>query len=86
MIDESNNPVEWALLIAELDEAREHLERLSSEMAEVGSIDESTLSVQLGHIYAHLNRVWNSRRLGREISEPEWNRYSQFPTDIEPVG
>ena len=86
MINESRHPVEWALLIAELDEAREHLENLVSELTASGSMEESDFAIHLGHIYAHLNRVWNSRDLGRQITETEWHRYSQFPTDVEPVG
>lgn len=86
MIDQSTNPVEWALLVSELDEAREHLDDLTKELAASGAVDESVFSVRLGHVFAHMNRVWNCRNLGREISEEEWAEYSKFPTDIELCG
>lgn len=87
MINERNNPVAWAMLITELDEAREHLEALISKMSESGEMDEqSEFSVYLGHVYAHLNRAWHSRNHNEEISEEQWPVFSQFPKDIKPVG
>ncbi len=74
------------MLVTELHEAREHLESLVSEMVKSGAIDEADYAVQLGHVCAHLNRAWNSRSLEGEISEDEWERYSQFPKDLQPVG
>ena len=86
MINSSGHAVEWAALIAELDDAREHLEALIDAMVKAGAIDEAEYEVQLGHVCAHLNRAWNSRSLEGEISEKEWERYSQFPEDLRPVG
>jgi hypothetical protein len=87
MINNKENPVAWAMLITELDEAREHLEDLINEMSESGAIDdESEFSVYLGHVYAHLNRAWHSRNQDEEISEKQWLVFSQFPKDIKPVG
>jgi hypothetical protein len=62
MINNKDNPVAWALLVTELDEAREHLESLTNEMVKAGTIEDTEFAVQLGHIYAHLNRVWHSAR------------------------
>ena len=86
MISDAENPVEWELLISELHEAREHLENLTKSMSERGTIDEGNYSVEIGHLYAHLNRAWNSRRLPHKIPEHEWAIYSAFPDDIDPVG
>jgi hypothetical protein len=87
MINERDNPVAWAMLLTELDEAREHLEALIKQMSESGAIDEeSEFPVYLGHIYAHLNRAWHSRNQDESISEDQWPLYSQFPKDINPVG
>ena len=58
MINNSTNSVEWALLIYELDDASEHLANLSRKMANQGAIDSEDFAIQLGHIYAHLNRAW----------------------------
>lgn len=88
MISEKEHPVAWALIISEMEEACEHLRSLIDEMAKQGLIDEEVFAVDLGHIFAHLNRVWNAR------SDPEsenwtgdvWERNSQFPDDLKPVG
>lgn len=86
MINKTENPVSWTLLLTELDEAREHLESLTNKMNETGSIDDSEFSVDLGHVYAHLNRAWHSRNQDAEITEEQWPVFSQFPKDIKPVG
>lgn len=86
MINETENPVEWAMLITELDEAREHLESLIKTMAEAKSVAESEYAIQLGHVFAHLNRAWNSRSLEGQIGDREWQTYSAFPDDLDPVG
>ena len=87
MINNNDNPVAWAMLITELDDAREHLEELLKGLSESDEMDEdSEFSVYLGHIYAHLNRAWNSRNQEDEISQEQWLLFSQFPKDIKPVG
>ncbi len=85
MINEKEHPVEWAMLLTELDDAREHLESLLKEM-DSGSIDQTNFAVDIGHVFAHLNRAWNSRSLQGHIPEDEWEKYSQFPSDLAPVG
>lgn len=51
MIDNNTNPVEWALLPQELDDARQHLGQLIDQMAVAGEIDEVEYRVQRGHVY-----------------------------------
>jgi hypothetical protein len=86
MINANENPVAWPLLLMQLDDAREHLEDLIQKMNEAGAIEESEFAVDLGHIYAHLNRVWHSRNLSSEITEEQWPKFNQFPNDLTPVG
>ncbi|MGB5536991.1 MAG: hypothetical protein WBN08_13930, partial [Thiogranum sp.] len=86
MISNAKEPVAWALLLTELDEAREHLEKLVNVMNHAGTIDDSEFAVYLGHVYAHLNRAWNSRNQNNEITEDQWPVFSQFPRDLDPVG
>ncbi len=86
MINSSENPVSFALLLTELDEARAHLEELICKMNESGAVDDPELAVCLGHIYAHLNRAWHSRNLDGEKSEEQWPVLSRFPKDLDPVG
>jgi hypothetical protein len=87
MINQSENPVPWALLIQEIDDVREHLASLANQMASDGCIDDEDFAAQVGHAYAHLNRIWNRRNHpADEISEEHWAMFSRFPTDIDPVG
>ncbi len=86
MINPTSHPVSWSLLVSELDEAREHLQDLVTQLAGRGQIDEAEFAVHLGHIYAHLNRVWHSRNQDSEITDEQWEPFSQFPADIRPVG
>ena len=86
MISKKDNYAEWALLMYELDDAKEHLETLMREMTDDPEYDEANFRVDLGHIYSHLNRAWNARnRLGAEWTQEQQEELSQFPTDIDPT-
>ena len=78
-------PVAWAMLMYDLDDAREHLDSLMAQMQNDPEFDEACFRVLLGHIYWHLNRAWNRRDVvddQLEISDPNVGR---FPDDIEPI-
>jgi hypothetical protein len=85
MINKQNH-IAWSQFIYELEDAKEHLENLLKEIQADGEYGEEELRVDLGHVYAHLNRAWNSRNTEKEINEKEWENNSKFPVDIEPVG
>lgn len=86
MINFKDNPVEWALLVYELTDASEHLKSLLDELETHGGSDEEDYKIQLGHVYAHLNRAWNCRNRKGEGTEDERDRESMFPSDLDPVG
>jgi hypothetical protein len=86
MINQKDHYVAWALLLTEMDEAREHLQDLIEKMHRDGRIEDEEFAVDLGHIYAHLNRVWHSRSQASEITEAQWPEFSEFPKDLKPVG
>ncbi|HEX8411216.1 MAG TPA: hypothetical protein VF883_20320 [Thermoanaerobaculia bacterium] len=86
MINARDHYVAWAGLVTELDEARDHLEQLINHMTRDGAIDEDDFAVELGHVYAHLNRAWHSRNQSDEIRDDLWEAFSQFPKDLLPVG
>ena len=88
MINSKSSPVSWVLLIDELDEAKEHLESLITDMAGAGEMDEDEFAIYLGHVYAHLNRAWNGRysSLDLVLSDEQRDSFSQFPIDIKPMG
>ncbi len=85
MLNATDNPVEWVLFMDELDEAKEHLEKLTKDLSQAGRFDESEFAIYLGHIYAHLNRAWHRRNLTTAITDEEWNAFRRFPQDIEPI-
>lgn len=88
MIDPQRDPLAWSMLMYELEDAHEHLGNLIREM----KADEVAFRIDLGHVYAHLNRAWNLRDKDdawHDASNPDWNtEYDAaraFPTDLEPI-
>lgn len=71
--------------MGELGDAHEHLGDLINEMKNEGKIDVESYAVDISHIYAHLNRAWNSREFKGEMSEKEWEKYQMYPNDLEPL-
>ncbi len=86
MINKKENPVEWALMMYELEETEEHLSDLMKVLQSKEAIDEPDFKVQISHIYTHLNRIYNSRNHVGEITDKDSYKYSYFPKDIKPVG
>ncbi|WP_227816029.1 hypothetical protein [Nitrogeniibacter aestuarii] len=87
MIAEADHPVQWALMLAELDEVADHIAELRSGLSEDGAISEPDFRIELGHIYAHLNRIWHSRFGDLNGDDAEnWAKASRFPEDLDPVG
>ena len=73
----------------ELEDAAEALESLLQEV-DRDDFGEADLRIGLGQVYAHLNRVWHMRNADAEsvlnTSEEQREAWTQFPTDLEPVG
>jgi len=85
MINRSDNPVEWTLLVDELTEASEHLTSAISQITTDPAYDESALAVHLGHVMAHLNRAWASRNISRELTDSEWEQFREYQPDLRPI-
>lgn len=85
VISNEGAPVEWAMLMYELDDAREHLQSMMSKMTSDPSFDESVFRIDLGHIFSHLNRAWNRRDLVGELDDHAWQEARKFPTDLDPI-
>jgi hypothetical protein len=50
---------------------------------------EEDFGVQIGHIFAHLNRAWNGRNDPQGMKNPTDEQRSvltSFPIDLEPCG
>jgi hypothetical protein len=86
MINGKDNPVEWAMLGYELDEVAEHVQNLSKLITPDANLPEEEFEVYMGHIYAHLNRIWNSRNHVGEVGDDLREKYTQFPLDIRFFG
>ena len=85
MINSKDNPIEWCQLMNELGDAHEHLGDLIKEMQEHGQIEIESYSVDIAHVFAHLNRAWNSREFKGEMSDDDWERFRSYPDDLEPL-
>lgn len=76
----------WSQFLYELEDAKEHLEKLISDTQRDSAYSEEQFRVDLGHVYAHLNRAWNTRNNENGATEENWDIMTKFPTDLEPVG
>lgn len=85
MISKESAPAAWGTLMCELEDAQEHLTNLISEMGSEADYDEVNLRIDLGHVYAHLNRAWHLRHLREDPDQEQWRRASQFPKDLDPI-
>ena len=85
MINQTSNPVEWALLMYELDDTKEHLSNLIDQLNSTKHFDETDFKIQISHVYGHLNRIYHRRNHIGDIDDKEWMQYSKFPADIEPI-
>jgi hypothetical protein len=85
MINRNDNPVGWAMFLTDREDAHEHLGNLIKEIASDTEYGESELRIDLGHVYAHLNRAWRRRYVAESFTEAEWAAAGAFPDDIEPV-
>ncbi len=89
MINRKQNPVAYSAIQFELSDAIEHLKELTKNMHADAEYSDEEFAIELGHIYAHLNRSWNIRNRGDlelNIVEKEWGELSNFPSDIEICG
>ena len=85
MINRSDNPVGWAMLLSDLEDAHEHLGNLIKEISADAEYGEPEFRIDLGHVYAHLNRAWRRRLVAQDFSDSEWEAAGRFPDDLEPV-
>jgi hypothetical protein len=80
--------VNWNLVLSNIAEAREELQRLERIVAGRGEGRRSlgAIEVGLGHAYHHLNFAWRARKLSparyKMITDSEFNRLGRFPSDV----
>ncbi len=85
MITKETAPVGWAMLMYELEDAKEHLSQLIVEMESDPEYGEGNLRIDLGHVFSHLNRAWNRRDIPDDLNDEQWEQASQFPDDLSPL-
>lgn len=83
MIDKINQPVEWAGMMYELEDASEHLNDLIKGMESDPEFDETDFKIRLQHIFSHLSRAWHRRQFEGEFSEADWITGSKFPSELD---
>jgi hypothetical protein len=83
LIDKENAPVAWAGLMYELEDAQEHLAALISKMNSAEAYDETDFRLELGHVFAHLNRAWYRRDQPDGLSDEQWMAASGFSMDFK---
>ena len=88
MLSQEEYPVAWAMLLYELADAHEHLGVLLAQMQAAGGVEELDFAVQLGHVFAHLNRAWHGRADPHldAVPDEQHAERSQYPTYLSPVG
>ena len=86
MINGKENPVEWPVMLMELEEVKEHLDSLVDQMHAADMIDEEDFRVQIFHAISHLNRLWNARCYVGEIDQELHDDFSKTPIDFKPIG
>ena len=73
----------WGMILHQLTEAHTHLGQLISDIQTDSQFDEVDAMIQLGHIYAHLNRFWHGRTIpGGNIDAMYTDENSSFPDDV----
>lgn len=85
MINRDTNPVGWSLLLNELEDAHEHLGNLIRDMSSGTEHSEEEYAIDLGHVYAHLNRAWRRRNVAEDLTDDEWEQARGFPEDLMPI-
>ena len=85
MINRDSNPVGWTLLVSELEDAREHLGVMLQDMSSAEDYSEEEFRIDLGHVYAHINRAWRRRLVAEDLNDDEWEQAREFPDDIDPI-
>jgi hypothetical protein len=85
MIDREIHPGGWSLMLHDLADAHEHLGDLIKRFTDRSDYSEAELIVEIGHVYAHLNRAWYRRNVEEDFPESDWDVASAFPADLWPV-
>ncbi len=77
----------WKVVLLNIKEAREELEKIESQMSSTKKPDEVELELSLRHAYHHLNTAWNARHAEidryRNMTEEDFKAWGRFPTGLD---
>lgn len=73
------------MLAYEIEDAIGHLQALGKSLTPGGSIEPEDYRIQVGHVYAHLNRAWYGRNRTGDQTPELFELESKFPSDLDPV-
>ena len=74
-------------ILFHLNEAKEALDEIINDLKSNSEYDTPEFEVDIQHLYHHINTAWNSKfASNKEIEEcsgEDFNKWRDFPTDIE---
>lgn len=77
----------WKVVLSNIQEAREELKKIESQIASTKKPDEVELELSLRHAYHHLNTAWNARHAEidryRNMTEEDFKSWGQFPKGLD---
>ncbi len=77
----------WKVIQSNIQEAREALEKLETQIASSNKPAEVEFELSIRHAYHHLNTAWNARRTGtdnyRNMSDEDFKKWGLFPTGLD---
>ncbi|MCM0083042.1 hypothetical protein L4X63_15730 [Geomonas sp. Red32] len=83
------NRLNWKVILSNVQEAREELEKIESRIASSKKPDETELELSLRHAYHHLNTAWNARHAKtdsyRTMTEDDFKAWGLFPSGLDDV-
>ncbi|MFI5176636.1 MAG: hypothetical protein ACHQKY_17380 [Terriglobia bacterium] len=78
--------INWRIVLSNLAEAREELQRLEALVVDRRRRHEALLEVGLGHAYHHLNCAWRARAIPTSryarCTTRDFNLWGRFPTNV----
>jgi hypothetical protein len=76
----------WKIISGDVKEAREQIEEIEKRIAGRDRPSEGELLIMFEHAYHHLNVAWNARSISTKryanLTDAEFNKWSQYPKDI----
>ena len=87
MLNKHTDPVAWALLMDELEDAQDAIKALLKDANSEAEYGEEEFRVDMAHAFMHLNRAWHCRNATSTQHDDNaiWDKWAQYPTDLDPL-